>query len=187
MELVMQLGISIILGLLPEVLFFTLFLSYTKNIKEKRLRLGILISVAYVLCMFIQRYEIIYYVGFITLVYLILKLLYRKKTQIIDIFIISLAFMYIALTSALCFYFVKSDFSNYYVMLIIQKILMFVIFIFRNKFNSIYNKYCKFWNRNDEEKRPIKSITLRNVSLITLNFLIFIVNVLCLYILNIIK
>lgn len=187
MELAMQLGISVVLGLLPEVLYFTLFLSYTKNIKEKRLRLGILISVAYVLCMFIQRYQVIYYVGFVTLVYLILKLLYRKKTQIIDIFVFSISTVYLTLISIICFCFVKEDYSNYYIMIIINKILLFIPFILRNKFNILYKKYCRFWNRNDNEKRPVKSITLRNVSLISLNLFICVINIVCLYIIKIIQ
>ena len=177
MELFMQLLVSIVLGLLPEVLYFTLFLSYTKNIKEKRLRLGILIAVAYMLCMFIQRYQIIYYVGFVALVYLILKLIYKKKTQIIDVFIIEISQLYLAITTFLMFIFLKTDLSNYMLLYVINRILLFIPFIFKNKFNILYQKYCKFWNRNDKEKRPIKSITLRNTSLIILNIGIFLMNI----------
>lgn len=185
--MLIQLLISIVLGLLPEVLYFTLALIYTKNIKEKRLGLGILISVAYVLCLFIQRYQVIYYVAFITLVYLILKLLYKKQTQIIDIFVFSIIFSVLCLLSTLCYFVGLKLNINYYVSYIILRILMFMPFIFKNKFNVLYKKYCSLWNRNDKEKRPIKSITLRNVSLIILNLFISAINIVCLYITNLIQ
>ena len=75
-----QIILSIFLGLIPEVLYFTLFITYCKNIKEKRIKLFLFIALAYILCMFIQRYKIFYYVLFITLIYWIMKLLYKKKT-----------------------------------------------------------------------------------------------------------
>ena len=47
----------------------------------------------------------------------------------------------------------------------------------REKFNILYEKYRKLWNRNDKEKRFIKSITLRNVSLISVNLFILLLNI----------
>lgn len=185
--MLIQLLMSIILGLLPEVLYFTLFLIYTKNIKEKRLRLGILIAVAYVLCMFIQQYKVIYYMLFIALVYLILKLLYKNKAQITDVFAFSICFIYISLLSYFCFLYLKEDLSNYYTLYIIARIFLFIPFIFRNKFNKIYKKYYSLWNRNDNMKRPLKSITLRNISLITINIAIFLMNLYAISVINFIK
>lgn len=182
--MLIQLLMSIILGLLPEVLYFTLFLIYTKNIKEKRLRLGILIAVAYVLCMFIQQYKVIYYILFIALVYLILKLLYKNKAQITDIFILILAQLYLSLASFIMFLFLKQDLSNYYMLYIIGRIILFLPFIFKDKFNIMYKKYYSLWNRNDNMKRPIKSITLRNISLIILNIGIFLMNMYLVSIIN---
>ena len=75
-----QIILSIFLGLIPEVLYFTLFITYTKNIKEKRIKLFLFISLAYVLCMFIQKYKIFYYVLFIALIYWIMKIVYKEKT-----------------------------------------------------------------------------------------------------------
>ena len=39
--------LSIVLGLIPEVLYFTLFLSYTKNLKGKKIRLFVLTFILY--------------------------------------------------------------------------------------------------------------------------------------------
>lgn len=159
--------LSILLGLIPEVLYFTLFITYTKNIKEKRVKLFLLISVAYFLCILIQQWQVLYYMLLIVLTYLSMKLLYKNKVQIIDVFIISLSSLYLAILSAILLIFLNDN--NFVFLSIIDRILLFLPFIFRNKFNILYKKYCKMWNRNDAEKRPIKSITLRNISLILLN------------------
>lgn len=179
-----QIILSIFLGLIPEVLYFTLFITYTKNIKEKRIKLFLFIALAYILCMFIQRYKIFYYVLFITLIYWIMKLLYKKKTQIIDIFVISLSSLYLTLLSCISLLFINKDLSNYYNIMIISRIILYLPFILKKYFYKFYKKYYKLWNRNDNEKRPIKSITLRNISLILLNCLIFIINITAINIIN---
>ena len=169
--------IGILLGLVPEVLFFTLFLCNTKNIKEKKVRLFLLIAISYTLTIFIKQYVLLYYLMFIVLTYISLKILYKEKTQIIDIFIIVYSFFYVTIISYFCFLFMKQDRSNYWILYTLDRILLFIPFIFKNKFNVLYKKYCKLWNRNDKEKRPIKSITLRNISLIAINFIIIFMNV----------
>lgn len=174
--------ISVLLGLLPEVLYFTLFLIYVKNIKEKKIKLFILISIAYFVCALIYNYKTLYYIGFIVSIYIILKILYKEKTQIIDIFIISIPMSFIFVISFICYLFVKNDLSNYYLLYIIDRIVLYSTLIFKNKLNLAYKKYCKLWNRNDKMKRPLKSITLRNISLMSINFIIFFMN---LYILKI--
>lgn len=177
--------ISVFLGLIPEVLFYTFFLIHAKNIKRHKILLFILIAVADCIYMVLSDYKVINYLFFIISVYVILKILYKKKAQIIDVFTFSVAFMYVCLISYLCFLPVNNNITTYYIMFVIDRILLIVPFLFKNKFNILYKKYCNLWNRNDKEKRRIKSITLRNVSLISLNLFIFLCNLGCLYILNI--
>ena len=160
---------------------------YTKNLKEKRIKFFILTSIAYVLCIMISQYKTLYYVLFIFLVYIILKILYKSKAQIIDVFVFSISCIYLTILSAILIFFLKDDLSNYWFLYTFNRILIFLPFLFRNNFNSIYQKYCKLWNRNDKEKRPIKSITLRNISLIIINVAIFITNVIAIAIINILK
>lgn len=179
--------LSILLGLLPETLYFTLFISYTKNLKEKRIKLFLLIAVAYGLCILIQKWQVLYYMLWIALVFVAMKLLYKQKTQIIDVFIISIAEAWMMILSIILMKFVNSDLSNYVFIYIIQRGLLFLPFIFKGKFNKLYKIYCKLWNRNDAEKRPIKSITLRNISLILLNTLIFFMNIVFINITNFLK
>ena len=176
--------ISILLGLVPEVLFLTLFLSYTKNLKDKRIMLFLCISISYFISMLIQQYKTIFYVLFIFLLYASLKIVYRKKTQIIDLFVASIPFMWISILSYLCFILLKDDMSNYYTLYIIDRIVLFIPLIFNKHYNKYYKIYCKMWNRNDNEKRPIKSITLRNISLILLNSFILMLNIAIIGIIN---
>ena len=180
----MKFLMSFILGLLPEVLFFTIFLINTKNIKKKKIKLFISISLIYLILVLFKNYQIINYIMFLVLIYLALKILYKKETQIIDFFIFSISYIYVFIISYICFKFVGDNLENYWTMFIIDRALLFVPFIFKSKFNLLYKKYCSLWNRNYEKKQPIKSITLRNISLISLNIFIFLCNIVCLYILS---
>lgn len=174
--------ISILFGLIPEVLYFTLFLSYAKNIKEKKIRLFLYIGIAYLINIVLCDYNIMYNISFLFLVYIILKILYKQKAQIVDIFLIIYGSFYLTLLSFLVC--LANDLKSYYICYIINRILLFVPFLFRSKFNYLYKKYYSFWNRDYTHKKAIKSITLRNISLITINGIIFVMNIICIYVLN---
>lgn len=179
---IMNIIISILFGMIPEVTYFTLFLIYTKDLKEKKVLLWFLIAIDYILCIMIIRHKVLYYIAFIFFIYLILKLLYKKKAQITDIFIFGISTIYLSLISFICSLFVGENYTIYYIMSAINRILLFVPFIFRKYFNILYKKYYSLWNRKYDKKQPIKSITLRNISLISFNIFIFICNIVCLYI-----
>lgn len=112
--MIQQIIMSMLLGMVPEVLFFSLLLIYTKSLKEKRKRLFILLCLIYICCFFIKRYQLIYYILFVALVYGLLLLLYREKIQLIDIFVIAIGEVYLSLISYVQFIFLKEDLSNYY-------------------------------------------------------------------------
>ena len=169
--------VSLLLGMLPEVLYFTLFLSFTKKIKTKRFKLFLLLAIGYILLIMICRYQLIFYLAYIVYSYLILKLLY--KSEIPDIFIYSVSFLYLTLL-ALLFYSILYDY--YIICYVLYRICLFIpLFIFKNKMNNLYKQYLGLWNRSND-KVKIKSITLRNVSLLTLNILIVIINLILLII-----
>lgn len=180
----LQTVISILFGMIPDVLFFTFFIINTKKIKEKKKILAVLIAIAYILCIMIRQYITLYYVTFIIIIYIIMCLLYKKGTQIIDIFVFSISTVYLSFIGFICSIFIKDDLSNYYHISVINRLLLFLPFLFRDKFNILYEKYKKLWNRNDKEKRLLKSITLRNISLIFLNIFIFIMNIISISLTN---
>ena len=169
--------VSIVLGLLPEVLYFSLFLIYTKNIKEKKLKLFILLAIGYILLIMICRYQLLLYIIYIIYSYIILKILY--KSQIIDFFICSIGLTYMTIVSYLLFLIIGSDYIAYY---IIARITLFSIFMFRKYFNKLYMRYRKMWNINNGEK--VKSLTIRNISLLFINTMILVMNIVMIVALN---
>lgn len=176
--------INLLIGAIPEIIYITLSLIYFKDIKNKQFILLVAIAFSYISCIMISQYNIFYYLMFYILCYIFLRILYKEKIQINDIFLILFITLYLSLTSIISFQFVKDDFSNYYILAIISKILLFIPFIFKDKLNLIYKNYCKLWNRNDLEKRHIKSITLRNICMIILNCFFIISNLVFIYIQN---
>lgn len=168
---------SLIFGLIPETLYFTLFLIFAKDIKEKKIKLFLLISLSYILCIMTIRYKLLLYVIFIFVVYGILKILYKKKAMITDIFLFAVSTLYLTTVSYLFYIFRNNLFIDGFISYIIARLILFIpLILLRNKINKFYKTYCKLWNRNDKEKRPIKSITLRNISLMSINTIIIITN-----------
>lgn len=171
--------ISLLLGMIPDVLYFMLFIIYAKNIKEHKLKLFIMLVIGYILLIMICRYQYIFYIAFVLYIYLIIKWLY--KSQINDLFIIILAFMYLTIISYI-FYVLIHDYTIYY---IVDRILLFLpLIVFKNKIKNVYLSYSKMWNRNDKNK--IKSLTIRNSALFLMNTTILITFLVLLYILSII-
>ncbi len=176
--------LSILLGLIPEIFYFTLFISILKDIKYKRIKLFVLLSLIYIIFIMIIRYELLFYILFIFAIYFILKILYKNQIQIIDIFMIMYASLYLTLLSFLIY--IPKNLTQYFICLIINRILLFIPFLFKNQIKTLYKKYCLYWNRNDDIKRPIKSITLRNISILVMNLIIFIIYIISLYTLQLI-
>ncbi len=168
-----QIVINIFLGLVPEVLFFTLFIISVKKLKEKKVRLFFMIAIIYTACVMIIRYKIIFYFLFLFLLYGGLKILYKKKIEIIDISIFSLAMLYITIVSALSYVCIKEDESNYWYFYFLARVLLFAPFILKSKFNLAYEYYRSIWNIND---KGIKSITVRNISVIVMAVLTTFIN-----------
>ena len=160
--------ISIILGLIPEFIYYYIYLTKIKELKGNNILFFILTFINYFLSMLLIRHSFIMYVVFDTIEYLILKILYKNKVCITDLFLILFIETYLLIISALCFFLI----SNYILAFIVNRILMFIPLILLNKIRLLYKRYKNMWNRNDKKKNLIKSLTLRNASLIIMNILI---------------
>lgn len=179
--------INIIVGPILDILYFIICIMQIKNIKDKKIILSICMIVLYVTLIFVIRHKFFNYFIFIFATWGLLKILYKKDTCIIDLFMFCSATLYISLIGFICYsliYYLPFDIViNYYIMLVISRILLFLpFFVLSNKFNTIYNKYKKCWNRNKNNK--IKSLTLRNVSIISINLIVFIFNLFSIYLLT---
>lgn len=169
--------LSLILGMIPEVLYFTLFLKFTKNIDKHIVKLFVLLAIGYVALIMICRYEFLFYIMYIIYSYLVLKVLY--KSEIIDIFVYSIAFSYLMIVG---YTFKLLLFNNYVLYYLVVRVFMFLPFIFKNKFNQLYILYRKLWNIRKGNK--IKSLTIRNSSLIFVNSMISTIYILIVFVLN---
>lgn len=171
---VLGIALNILLGALPECLFYTFFITYVKGIKRKRIALFTGIFISYCIFVYGISYTIAAYVCFTLSMYVLLRVLYGKKAQIIDIFLVFLGVIYLMGTS----YFSYAIFSNheeYYMFAyIVNRLLLFALFLFRKQIRKAYLLYVSLWNRGDSENRVIKSLTLRILSLCIINVSIFI-------------
>lgn len=171
--------VSLFLGMIPEVLYFTLFIKFTKGIKTKLLKLFLLLSLGYIVLIMLCRYQVLFYLLYIVYSYIVILKYYNGK--IIDLFVYSLAFCYISLLS-LCLYLFL---DNYIMSYIIDRLLLFIPFIFHKNLRKLYISYKYMWNRHNDNK--IKSLTVRNLSLLLTNSTIIIFSVLSLLSLNLYK
>ena len=78
--------LELFLGQIQEAIYFALFMIYAKNLKTKRLLYTILMTLEYVLLTRIIYYNLWFQVLYTFLTYAILKILYKEKAQITDIF-----------------------------------------------------------------------------------------------------
>lgn len=176
---------QLLLGQIPEAIYFALFMILVKNIKEKRILFIILMILEYVLLKLAFPFNMWFQVTYTFMTYIILKLLYREKSQITDIFtfgISSIILMIISIVVCLLFR------DNMIVIVILSRLLMFgFLFIFRHRLNKIQNLYKLLWNRNDKQSKKIKSTTFRAINVVVFNLMFFVINICLLYALLFVK
>lgn len=77
--------LELLLGQIFEAIYFALFMIFAKRIKEKRLLFITLMIFEYLLWKHLFKYNFIFHIGFIFTTYIVLKILYKEKSQITDI------------------------------------------------------------------------------------------------------
>lgn len=168
---------EILFGQIPEAIYFALFLIFTKQLKEKRLIFIILMIIEYTLIMETIRYSVYAHLLVIVTTYVLLKVLYKEKSQIIDIFTFAIASIILIIISILSYLIVWKTIGIYYVTVILSRLLMLIfILVFKNKLHKIQDLYKKIWNRDDSVKKKIKSTTFRALNVVVFNFMFFIIN-----------
>lgn len=171
----MRVILSLLLGILPQALYFMLFLTKTKEIKSKRILLTILFYIIITLMVMITRYNLYLYLLIIPLMYGAMKLLYKKKVQIIDVFIIAAGYGYLNIISYLCSLIYRNNMNLYWFAYIINNVLLFSILSLEPFFIKWYRWYYRQWNRHPNNR--FRSISVRNVSAILLNVFIIILDI----------
>lgn len=166
----MQILASVFLGLIPEAIYFTLFLTYAKELKTRRALLFCMTLAASLIFSAFLSYTVWYHAALLAAMYLIMRLLY--KSEIIDIFLIAAESIILVILGLACYFLIP----NYAVALAVNRIAMFVVlFALKDRIRQWYWAYREVWNRR--EKTKIKSITVRNISVIALNLMLYIITI----------
>ena len=170
--------LQLLLGQIPEAIFIALFMIFAKELKTKRLLFTIIVIIEYLLCKYTFTYDWMFHISFMIMVYITLKVLYKEKSQITDVFIFAMSYIIIVITSIICMLLFS---FNPVTASITNRILLFIpLVVFNYKLSTIQNVYKKYWNRNDKVKKKMKSITFRSLNVVIFNLLFASINALML-------
>lgn len=165
--------ITLLLGQVPEGLYFALFMISVKQLKEKRILFIGMMIFQYIFMKQFLHYTVWFQFIYTFMTFVILKILYNKKAQVTDIFTFTIASVTVIISSIICLLL----FKNIIIACIIHKIMLFTfIFLTRHKLNRIQNIYKKIWNRNDSINKPIKTTTFRSINVIIFNIIFYVIN-----------
>lgn len=170
--------LELLLGQIPEAMYFALFMIFTKQLKEKRILFVLLMIIEYLLLKSFIKYDIWFQIFFTIITYIILKILYKNKAQITDIFTFSIASFVLILISTISYFIIWKTINIYMVSVILNRTLMAIFFIFTHRqLPKIQAIYKKFWNRDDKKKNKIKATTFRALNVVIFNILFYIINI----------
>lgn len=169
--------LQLLLGQIPEAIYFALFMIFTKRLDKKQILFTILMIIEYILLFNFTPMTIWSHISYFIITYMILRLLYHEKSQITDIFTLGIASILMIIISMISYIIVAVTIKDIIICNILAKIMLFIILYFiRNKLYKIQNTYKKLWNRNDKIPKPMKSITFRCTNLVLFNIMFFIIN-----------
>lgn len=167
-----------------EPIYFALFLIIGKDLKNKRLLLTCIMIFEYYMLTYIFPFNVWFQFIYTFIVFVDLKFLYKEKAQITDIFLFAASSIILIILSAIIFLMHLYIFKNYYIAIIINRIILFsFLYLSKNKIRNIYKKFYSYWNRHNNPK-ALKSITLRNISVISFNLMFWIINLGMIYYFN---
>lgn len=165
--------LQLLLGQIPEAIYFALFMIYTKNLKQKRILFTVLMVIEYVLLLKTIPFSVYAHVGFFIVTYIIMKILYKEKTQITDIFTLGIASVILIISSMICY--LSFSFNTMVATIVNRFIIFILLFAFNYRLNVIQNMYKKIWNRH-KNKTKIKSTTFRSINVVVFNIMFYIIN-----------
>jgi hypothetical protein len=167
--------ISLLLGILPDILYYYIYIKSIKKINTKNILFFILLCINYILCIILIQHQFYLYIIQDIIIYFIIKKLY--SSQINDVFLVIFLETYMLVLALISFNLIE----NYIVSFVVYRIFLFLPLIFKNRIINFYENYTKLWNRHNIPHK-IKSITLRNISLVVLNIMIILMYIILLHI-----
>ena len=169
--------LELLLGQIPEAIYFALFMIFTKELKSKRFLYIVLMIAEYLLLKHFIEFSIWFQIAYTLIQFIILKILYKEKAQITDIFTFTIASIILILSCGILYFIVWKTINNYIVYVVLNRMfLMLFLVLFHNKLYKIQDLYKLLWNRNDKKKTKMKSTTFRAVNLVIFNIMFYIIN-----------
>lgn len=166
---------------LLEPIYFSLFLIMGKDLKNKRVLLTCIMIFEYIMLKQFIHFNVAFQFIYTFMSFVNLKVLYKEKAQITDIFLFAVASIILIIISIIVFLVGKRFLESYYTAIIINRLILFSFLYFnRNRIRELYKKFYSHWNRHNNPK-TIKSLTLRNISVITFNFMFWVINLCMIY------
>lgn len=106
-----------------------------------------------------------------------LKIIYKEKANITDIFTFTIASIILIIISAIS-YLIIWKIANSYILAVILNRLLLIIFllVFHKKLPKIKDLYGLLWNRNDTVKKHMKTTTFRFLNITVFNILFYIIH-----------
>lgn len=174
--------LTILLGQIPEAIYFALFMIFAKKLESKRVLFTILMVFEYLILKHFIKFNVWFQTLYTFLTFVILKMLYKDKSQITDIFTFMISSFILIFINLILYLTVYKFINNYIIYVVIDRIVMFVtLILFKNKIGKIQSIYKKFWNRNDKIPKRIKTTTFRCLNLVLFNLMFYIINIAVIY------
>lgn len=174
--------LEILLGQLPEAIYFALFMILTKQLRSKRILFISLMTLEYLLLINILPFSTWLHVMYFVISYIILKMLYKNRAQITDIFTMGIASIIMMIISASWYFIISMTIKNIVVCSVLAKLTMIIfLYLMRNKLPKIQKLYKHLWNRNDKIPKKMKSATFRCINVILFNIMFYLINAFVLF------
>lgn len=131
-----------------EAIYFSLFLIIGKELKNKRILFALLMIFEYLLLTSFIEYNVAFQFIYTFMTFLILKVIYKEKAQITDIFLFGVASIILIVLSMFTYLTALVTYKNYFISLIINRVLIFTfLYVFRKQIRNCYIKFYSLWNR----------------------------------------
>lgn len=132
----------------------------------------------YLLLKHFIEFNIWFQIAYTIIQFMLLKILYKEKVQITDIFTFAIASVILMLFCISLYFIVWKTINNYMVYVILNRICIFLfLIVFRKKLPKIQKLYKKLWNRNDTVNKKMKSTTFRALNLVLFNIMFYVINI----------
>lgn len=166
---------------LLEPIYFALFLIIGKDLKSKRILLTCIMILEYILLKQFIHFDVWFQFIYTFMSFVNLKVLYKDKAQITDIFLFAVASIILIILSILVYASHIFIYNNYDLARVLNRVLLFTFLYFsKNKIRKWYKEFYSLWNRHHNSNK-IKSLTVRNISVISFNVMFWVINLCMIY------